>query len=263
MFEIKDLHVSVDGKEIIKGISLDIAPGEIHVMMGPNGAGKSSLAQALMGHPSYVVRGSVRLANEELIGKGPDERSSKGLFLAFQNPEEIEGVKVSNLMRKALAAKEGAIRDMDSMVKAHEELIKNAESMGMDKSFVSRELNVGFSGGEKKRLELLQMLVLKPRVVILDEVDSGLDVDGIRLVAEAIKRIDDKKRCFLVITHYPRVLRYIKPDFVHVLVDGKVVASGKEKLAHEIEENGYSAYLKDAKSSEKAGKAGKGGSLRG
>jgi Fe-S cluster assembly ATP-binding protein len=245
MFEIKDLHVSVDGKEIIKGLNLKAAPGEIHAIMGPNGAGKSSLAQALMGHPSLIAKGSVRLGKEELLGRTADERARLGLFLAFQNPEEIEGVKVSNLMRKVLSAKEGGARDLDSMVKAHEALIKATQSMGMDKSFVSRELNVGFSGGEKKRLELLQMLLLRPKVIVLDEVDSGLDSDGIKLVAKAIKKLQDDKRIFIIITHYPRVLKFIKPDFVHVLMHGGIVASGKERFAHDIEEHGYSAYLKD------------------
>jgi Fe-S cluster assembly ATP-binding protein len=256
MFEIKNLHVSVDGKEIIKGLSLRAAPGEIHAIMGPNGAGKSSLAQALMGHPSFKVKGSIRLGEEELNGMSADKRAKKGLFLAFQNPEEIEGVKVSNFIRRVLAARGGSAKDLDSMVRAHEELVKTTEAMGMDKSFVSRELNVGFSGGEKKRLELLQMLVLKPKVVVLDEVDSGLDVDGIRLVAQAIKKLDDGKRCFLIITHYPRVLKYVKPDFVHILVHGKLVESGGARLAHEVEEHGYSGYLKEVKA-ETAAKSAK------
>lgn len=247
MFEIKDLHVSVDGKEIIKGLSLKAAPGEIHAIMGPNGAGKSSLAQALMGHPSLKVEGSVRIGQQEITGLSADARAKLGMFLAFQNPEEIEGVKVSNFVRKVMTAKQGAARDLETLVKAHEDLVAAVESLGMDRSFVSRELNVGFSGGEKKRLELLQMLVLKPKVVVLDEVDSGLDADGIRLVAKAIKKIDDGKRCFILITHYPRLLKYVKPDFVHILVQGKIVASGKERLAHEIEESGYSKYIKEAK----------------
>jgi len=245
MLDIKDLHVSVDGKEIIKGISLSVKAGQIHVIMGPNGAGKSSLAEALMGHPSLKVSGSVKLGSKELIGLPPDERARKGLFLAFQNPEEVEGVKVSNLIRKVIVAQGGAANDLDAMVRTHEQLIKTAKSMGMDASFVSRELNVGFSGGEKKRLELLQMLMLKPRAIVLDEVDSGLDVDGIKLVAEAVKRLDDGSRCFLLITHYPRVLKYLRPDAVHILVDGRIVASGTGKLAHEIEKKGYASYTKD------------------
>ena len=248
MFEINDLHVSVEGKEIIKGLTLSIKPGEIHAVMGPNGAGKSSLAEALMGHPSLKVEGSVRIGSDELIGTTPDVRAKKGLFLAFQSPEEVEGVKVSNFIRKAIAAKEGGTeQDLDKMVKAHEELVRISGKLGMDKSFIARELNVGFSGGEKKRLEILQMMALKPKVVILDEVDSGLDVDGIKLISEAISELNDGKRGFLIITHYPRILKYIKPDFVHVLAHGKIILSGGEKLAHDIEEHGYSSYLKGKK----------------
>lgn len=244
MFEIKDLKVSIADKEIIRGLSLELKPGEIHAVMGPNGAGKSSLAEALMGHPSFRVEGSIKLDGQELAGSPPDERARKGLFLAFQSPEEVEGVKVSNFMRKAIAAKEGTGQDLDALVKAHEELLAISERLGMDKSFVGRELNVGFSGGEKKRLEVLQMLALKPKVVVLDEVDSGLDVDGIRLISKAISELNDGTRSFLIITHYPRILKYVKPGFVHILAHGKIVLSGGEKLAHDIEEHGYSAYLK-------------------
>ncbi len=245
MFDIKDLKVSIGEKEIIKGLSLSIKAGEIHAVMGPNGAGKSSLAEALMGHPSYKVEGSVSIDGSELVGVPADERARKGLFLAFQSPEEVEGVKVSAFMRKAMAASEGGgAQDLEKMVAAHEELVRISERLGMDKSFISRELNVGFSGGEKKRLEILQMMALKPKVVILDEVDSGLDVDGIKLISGAIREMADGKRSFLIITHYPRILKYIKPDFVHLLAHGKILLSGSEKLAHDIEEHGYSAYLK-------------------
>ncbi|MDD5172257.1 MAG: Fe-S cluster assembly ATPase SufC [Candidatus ainarchaeum sp.] len=242
MFDIKDLRVSVGDKEIIKGITLSLKAGEIHVLMGPNGAGKTSFAQAIMGSPGMKTSGSVKLDGKELLKRPTDERARLGLFLSFQNPEEIEGVKVSNFIRKAVAARGGKSQDLDTMVKAHENLVNSAAKLGMDKSFVSRELNVGFSGGEKKRLEILQMMALKPKVVILDEPDSGLDVDGIKLIASAIKDLSGKDRCFLMITHYPRILRYIKPDFVHVLADGKIVKSGDVKLAHEIEEKGYSSY---------------------
>ncbi|MEW6035809.1 MAG: Fe-S cluster assembly ATPase SufC [Candidatus Micrarchaeota archaeon] len=245
MFEIKDLTVSVEGKEIIRGITLSMKKGEIHAIMGPNGAGKSSLAEALMGHPSLKVGGSIKVDGRELAGTTPDIRAKSGLFLAFQNPEEVEGVKVSNFVRKALSAREGGEGDLEKMVKMHHELQKSSEKLGMDKSFIARELNVGFSGGEKKRLEILQMLALKPKVAVLDEVDSGLDVDGIRLIAKAISELNDGKRCFLIITHYPRILKYIKPDYVHILAHGKLVLSGGEKLAHDIEEHGYSSYLKD------------------
>ncbi|MGV8085706.1 MAG: Fe-S cluster assembly ATPase SufC [Candidatus Bilamarchaeum sp.] len=244
MFVIKNLNVSIEEKEIIKGLNLELKAGEIHAVMGPNGAGKSSLSEALMGHPSFKVEGSIKLNNEELIDLPVDERAKKGVFLAFQSPEEVEGVKVSNFIRKALSSKEDSKeKDLDSMVKAHEELVENAKKLGMDKTFVSREMNVGFSGGEKKRMEMLQMLALKPNVVILDEVDSGLDVDGIKMVAEAISQLNDGTRCFLIITHYPRILKHIKPNFVHILAHGKIVLSGNEKLAHDIEEHGYSKYL--------------------
>lgn len=242
MFEMKDLRVSTGDREVIKGITLTVRAGEIHVLMGPNGAGKTSLAQALMGHPAAKVSGSVKLEGRELLKLAPDERARLGLFLGFQNPEEIEGVKVSNLVRKAVAARGGDSKDLDAMVKAHAGLVASAEKLGMDKSFISRELNVGFSGGEKKRTEILQMVALKPKLAILDEPDSGLDVDGIRLIASAIKGMADGKRSFLIITHYPRILKYVEPDFVHVLADGRIVKSGDARLAHEIEEKGYSAY---------------------
>ncbi|MBI5223013.1 Fe-S cluster assembly ATPase SufC [Candidatus Micrarchaeota archaeon] len=248
MFTIKNLNVSIEDKEIIKGLDLEIKPGEIHAIMGPNGAGKSSLSEALMGHPSLKVHGSIKLDGEELAELPVDQRAKKGIFLAFQNPEEVEGVKVSNLIRKALSAKEGVKeKDLETMVKAHEELVENAKKLGMDKTFVSREVNVGFSGGEKKRMEMLQMLALKPKVIILDEVDSGLDVDGIKMVSDAIATLNDGTRCFLIITHYPRILKHVKPDFVHILAHGKIILSGDEKLAHDIEEHGYAKYLKGNK----------------
>ncbi len=245
MFTIKNLHISIEEKEIIKGLDLTIKPGEIHAVMGPNGAGKSSLAEALMGHPSFKVSGSVKLDGEELLEMPVDQRAKKGVFLAFQSPEEVEGVKVSNFVRKAVnSIREKETNDLDEMVKIHEELIDNSKELGMDKSFVSRELNVGFSGGEKKRAEMLQMLSLKPKVIILDEIDSGLDVDGIKMVANAISKLNDGKRGFLIITHYPRILKHIKPNFVHILANGKIIHSGDEKLAHEIEEHGYAKYVK-------------------
>ncbi|MEW6722754.1 MAG: Fe-S cluster assembly ATPase SufC [Candidatus Micrarchaeota archaeon] len=244
MFGIKGLKVSIEGRTIIDGLDLSMKKGEIHAIMGPNGAGKSSLAEALMGHPSFKVEGSITLGGEELSGLPADERARKGLFLAFQSPEEVEGVKVSNFIRKVMASREGGEQDLDRMVKMHEELISIAGRLGMDKAFISRELNVGFSGGEKKRLEVLQMLALKPKVVVLDEVDSGLDVDGIKLISKAISELNDGERCFLMITHYPRILKYVKPDFVHILAHGRIALSGGEKLAHDIEEHGYSSYLK-------------------
>ncbi|MBN1170294.1 Fe-S cluster assembly ATPase SufC [Candidatus Micrarchaeota archaeon] len=240
MFEISHLKVFADDREILKGIDLRIMPGEIHALMGPNGAGKSSFAEALMGHPKLKVSGSIKLDSKELVNLAADERAKAGLFLAFQFPEEIEGVKVSNVIRKALA-NDG---DLDEMIKIQDELVANAEKLGMDKSFVTRELNVGFSGGEKKRSEILQMLSLKPKMIILDEVDSGLDVDGIKLIANAISGLNDGSRAFIIITHYPRILKYIKPDRVHILANGRIVQSGDALLANKIEEAGYSSILK-------------------
>lgn len=246
MFEIKGLNVAIGGRRIIEGLALSMRKGQVHVIMGPNGAGKTSLAAALMGRPGVEASGSVTLDGKEMLGLPPDERARSGMFLAFQNPEEIEGVKASNLVRKAVAAREGR-QDVEGMMRIQEGLVASAESLGMDKAFVSRELNVGFSGGEKKRMEMLQMLALRPKVAILDEVDSGLDVDGVRLVAKAIAGLNDGKRCFLIITHYPRILKHLKADAVHILADGKLVLSGGEELAHEIEEKGYSSYLKGGK----------------
>jgi Fe-S cluster assembly ATP-binding protein len=243
MFEIKDLHVSASGRQIIKGLSLSMKAGEIHAIMGPNGAGKSTLAGALMGQPGLDVKGSVKLDGSELLGLPPDQRAKKGLFLAFQAPEEIEGVKVGNLIRKASVAKEGGEADLERFVKMHEALAKQSGKLGLDKSFLARDMNVGFSGGEKKRLEILQMVSLKPKVAVLDEADSGLDVDGIRLVASSIKAMCDGKRSFLMITHYPRILKYLEPDHVHVLAGGRIVKSGDKRLAFSIEKSGYSAYV--------------------
>ncbi len=243
MFAIRDLRVTVGAKAIIDGLSLSLPPGQVHAIMGPNGAGKSTLAEALAGHPALKVTGSITLDGEELLSKPPDERARKGLFLAFQNPEEVEGVKVNNLIRKAIAAREGRAQDLERMVQIYESLVADAKKLGMDESFVARQLNVGFSGGEKKRLEILQMMALKPKVVVLDEVDSGLDVDGIRLISKEISAMNDGKRCFLLITHYPRILKYVKPDAVHILSGGRIVRSGDASLAHEIEEKGYSPFI--------------------
>jgi len=242
VFEIKDLSVSVGSKKIIKSIKLKIADGETHVIMGPNGAGKSTLAEALLGHPSLSVKGKLLLDGQDISKLATDERARKGLFLAFQHPEEIEGVTISSLMRKARSAEVG--QDLDLMLKEHETLEKNSEKLGLGKDFVKRELNVGFSGGEKKRMEILQAITLKPKAIVLDEVDSGLDVDGLRLISEAIKKMKDGKRCFLIITHYPRILKHLKADYVHVMVDGAIVRTGGESLAHEIEKNGYSQFTK-------------------
>ncbi len=242
MLEIKKLKVIAEGKDVVKEVSLTVRPGEIHAIMGPNGAGKSSFAEALMGHPALKTKGSIMLDKKELIRMPPDERAKLGLFLAFQHPEEIEGVRVSSFIRKVRSESE---KDLDSMMEAHQELVRTAKALGLDESFVSRDINMGFSGGEKKRLEVLQLLALKPKMIILDEVDSGLDVDGIKLISKAISKLNDGTRGFLIITHYPRILKYIKPDAVHVMVKGMIVKSGDERLAQEIEEKGYSSYAND------------------
>jgi Fe-S cluster assembly ATP-binding protein len=241
MFEIKGFSVSVGDKEIIKRLSISIKNGETHVIMGPNGAGKSTLARALLGHPDLTADGKLILDGEDISRFRTDERARKGLFLAFQHPEEIEGVTISNFVRKASSHEKP---DMEAMLKQHKELEANASKLGMGKDFVKRDLNVGFSGGEKKRMEVLQALSLKPKVMILDEVDSGLDVDGLRLISKALDEMKDGKRCFLIITHYPRILRYLKADFVHIMVNGEIVETDGEKLAHDIEEKGYAPYMK-------------------
>jgi Fe-S cluster assembly ATP-binding protein len=243
VLEVKGLCVSSKDKEIIKDLDLTLRDGGISVIMGPNGSGKSSICNALLGNPAFKVKGSIKLDGSELIGVDSDVRAREGLFLSFQEPEEIEGVKISNLIRKALSVGQEGGQDMDTMLRVHEEVEKTAEDLRLDKSMISRELNVGFSGGEKKRMELLQMIMLKPKVIIFDEIDSGLDVDGIRLIAKAMKKLDDGKRSFLIITHYPRILRYVKADHVHVLVGGRIVKSGGAKLAHDIEEHGYASYI--------------------
>ncbi len=238
MLQISELKASIEDKTILAGVDLEIKPGEVHAVMGPNGAGKSTLAEALMGHPNLRCSGSVKLDGKELLGMPADGRAKAGLFLAFQTPEEIEGVKVSHFIRKAISSRSGEM-DLDRMMEVQEGIEKNAHELGMDRKFVSRELNIGFSGGEKKRLEVLQMLSLKPRMIILDEIDSGLDIDGIKVISSKINELNDGTRGFLIITHYPRILDYIKPDKVHILSRGRIVKSGDSGLARKIDESGY------------------------
>ena len=215
--------------------------GEFHAVMGPNGAGKSTLASALLGHPSMQVTGNILLDGEDVTNLKTDERARKGIFLAFQNPQEIEGVNISNLLRKAkLGEEKDKKKILDQMMQIQKEIEKATYEVGMQKEFVKRDLNVGFSGGEKKRNEILQMTVLKPRVIVLDEIDSGLDIDALKHVSKAINDMRSKDRCFLLITHYQRILDYIKPDFVHIMMNGSIVKSGDYKLAKELEEKGYS-----------------------
>src|SRR5512140_3151020 len=240
---VKNLHVSIEGKEILKGVDLTIKQGEIHAIMGPNGTGKSTLAYTLMGHPSYTVTdGEIIFKGKNIIEDAPDERSRAGIFLAFQYPVSISGVTVANFLRTAINARRRAANPEDKgipipefrkMLKAKMELLK------MDPAFAGRYLNEGFSGGEKKRAEILQMATLKPEIAVLDETDSGLDIDALRIVAEGVNALSGPELGVLVITHYQRLLNYIKPNFVHIMLDGKIVESGGADLALHLEEQGY------------------------
>jgi Fe-S cluster assembly ATP-binding protein len=241
--EIKNLHVSIEGKEILKGVDLTIEQGKVHAIMGPNGTGKSTLAYTLMGHPSYTVtQGEVLFKGQNILELEPDERSRLGIFLAFQYPVAIPGVTVANFLRTALNARRRARNPEDKGIPVPEfrKLLK--EKMGllkMDQNFAGRYLNEGFSGGEKKRAEILQMATLTPEIAILDETDSGLDIDALRIVADGVNALMNKDMGVLVITHYQRLLNYIKPDYVHVMLDGRIVESGGPDLALHLEEKGY------------------------
>jgi len=241
--DIRDLHVSIEGKEILKGLNLTIRKGEVHAIMGPNGTGKSTLAYALMGHPSYeVTGGEVWFKGENLLDLEPDERSRKGIFLAFQYPVSIPGVTVANFLRTAINARRRAANPADKGIAIPEfrKFVKEQmDRLKMDSSFAGRYLNEGFSGGEKKRAEVLQMAMLKPEIAILDETDSGLDIDALRIVSEGVNALRGPDLGVLVITHYQRILNYIKPDFVHVMLGGRVVESGGADLALHLEEHGY------------------------
>lgn len=236
---IEDLHVSVEGNEIIKGLSLEVKAGEVHAIMGPNGSGKSTLAYTLMGHPRYdVTEGSVTLDGEDLLDMEPDERARAGLFLAFQYPTEIEGVTVANFLRTAINARRGPGNEI-SVSEFAKKLREKMELLDMDPSFAQRYLNDGFSGGEKKRNEILQMAMLEPTFAIMDETDSGLDIDALQIVSNGVNQLKGPHMGVIVITHYQRILRYLEPDFVHVLIDGRIVRSGGKELAEELEEKGY------------------------
>jgi len=238
---IVDLHCSVAGKEILKGIDLTVEPGKVHALMGPNGSGKSTLAFSLTGHPQYTITsGSVRLDGEDLLALAPDKRARAGLFLSFQYPAAIPGIKVANFLHAARQA----VRPGDlAPAKFRALLMEKMDVVGMDPSFMGRYLNDGFSGGEKKRLEMLQLAVLAPKYAILDETDSGLDVDALKDVCDSLQalRASDEGRAagFLIITHYPRILQYVTPDVVHVMIDGRIVKTGGPDLANRIENEGY------------------------
>ena len=241
MLEIKNLHATVGGKEILKGIDLVVRDGEIHALMGLNGAGKSTLSNVLVGHPAYTVtEGSVIFNGKDLLAMSPDERSHEGLFLSFQQPVEIPGVSMVNFMRAALNAKRKyqGLEPLDagSFLKLMREKRKIVE---LDNKLMSRSVNEGFSGGERKRNEIFQMAMLEPTMCILDETDSGLDVDALRIVAEGFNKLRTPQTSAIVITHYQRLLDYLKPDIVHVLIDGRIVKTGGPELAAEIEERGF------------------------
>lgn len=241
--EIKDLHVSIDGKEILKGVDLVTKQGEVHAIMGPNGTGKSTLAYTLLGHPNYkVTQGEVNFKGQNVLDLAPDERSRLGLFLAFQYPVSVSGVTVANFLRTAINARRRAINKEDKGMPIPEfrkMLKEKMEVLKMDQAFAGRYLNEGFSGGEKKRAEILQMAALKPEIAILDETDSGLDIDALRIVSEGVNALTGPDLGVIVITHYQRLLNYIKPHFVHVMMGGRIVESGGPDLALSLEEHGY------------------------
>lgn len=238
--EIRDLHVSVEETPILKGVNLTVSSGETHAIMGPNGSGKSTLAYSVAGHPKYTVTsGQVLLDGENVLDMAVDERARAGLFLAMQYPVEVPGVSVSNFLRTAATAVRGEAPKLRTWVKEVQGAMTDLE---MDKAFAERNVNEGFSGGEKKRHEILQMALLKPKIAILDETDSGLDVDALRVVSEGVNRVRETGIGTLLITHYTRILRYIKPDFVHVFFDGRIVESGGAELAEKLEANGYAGY---------------------
>jgi len=234
---VEDLKTTIDEKLIIDGLNLTVNKGEVHVIMGPNGAGKSTLANTLMGHPSYTnVGGTVSFLGEDLEDMKVDERARKGLFLSFQYPEVIPGITVENFLRTAKASVSGEKQGVISFSKS---LMTKMDQLGMDRAYAKRYLNQGFSGGEKKKNEILQMLVLEPKLVILDETDSGLDVDAIKVVADGVNSYASEENSMIIITHYNKLLSYIEPDFVHILMDGKIIKTGGKELANQIDEEGF------------------------
>jgi Fe-S cluster assembly ATP-binding protein len=253
--EIKDLHVSIEGKEILKGVNLKVVQGEIHAIMGPNGSGKSTLANTLMGHPKYKVdSGDILVNGESIVGMSPDQRAKRGLFLAFQYPLEISGVPLAQFLRSAYRSVRGEPKgeakgvggEMISALAFKKKLEEKLKEVDMDPAFSKRYLNEGFSGGEKKRAEVLQMAILQPAIAIMDETDSGLDIDAVRKVAEVVARMAGPEMGVLLITHYQRILEYIKPQFVHIMANGRIFRSGGPDLAKLLEEKGYSWIEQEA-----------------
>ncbi len=244
LLAVDNLHVTVEGKEILKGLTLEVTAGQVHALMGPNGSGKSTLSFCLLGHPKYTItEGRILFKGHDVNTLSPEERAKRGMFLAFQYPTAIPGVTIANFLRTALKAVRGGevpVREFRQLVKAQ------MKTLGIADAFMNRYVNDGFSGGEKKRLEILQMAVLQPQLAVLDETDSGLDIDALQIVAAGINSLRAPTRGLLLITHYQRILNYIKPDRVHVLVDGKVVQSGGPELAQELERQGYKTFTMPA-----------------
>jgi Fe-S cluster assembly ATP-binding protein len=251
LLEIKNLHVALDdGTEIVKGVDLAIDQGEVHAVMGPNGSGKSTLAYALMGHPAYeITDGEIVFDGENLVEMGADERAQRGLFLAFQYPHAVPGVTVTNFLRSAINSIRKAKAGQDDPIPIKEfraELLARMEDLKVSRELASRYINDGFSGGERKKMEMLQLAMLKPRMAVLDETDTGLDIDALKVVGEGVENLIGPEMGALVITHYPRILGFVKPDFVHVFSDGRIVNEGGPELAEELEREGYDKYVPQA-----------------
>ena len=252
LLEIKNLHVTIEGGvEIVKGVDLTVNPNEVHAVMGPNGSGKSTLAYALMGHPAYeITEGEILLDGQNVVELGADERAQRGLFLAFQYPHAVPGVTVANFLRTAVnairKAHNGGVDDPVPVPEFRKTLAEAMEKLKVPREMTSRYLNDGFSGGEKKRVEILQMALLRPRIAVLDETDSGLDIDALKIVANGVQELVGPEMGALVITHYQRILNYIDPDFVHVFVDGRIVEEGGPELAHRLEAEGYEAFIPES-----------------
>jgi Fe-S cluster assembly ATP-binding protein len=243
--EIKDLHISIGDKPIVKGLTLTIKQGEVHAVMGPNGTGKSTLAKAIAGHPDYTITGGdVLLGGQSVLAMQPDERARSGLFLAFQYPSEIPGVSIANFLRAAVQARMAEGEELDASG-YYKKLYSKMDLLKIDRKFTARSVNEGFSGGEKKRCEILQMAMLEPKVALMDETDSGLDIDALRIVADGVNTMRGPNLGVLLITHYQRLLDYIVPDFVHVMYDGRLVKSGDKSLALELEAKGYDWVKKE------------------
>jgi Fe-S cluster assembly ATP-binding protein len=249
LLELRDLHVALeDGTEIVKGVDLAVSPNEVHAVMGPNGSGKSTLAYALMGHPAYeITDGKILFDGDDITELGADERAQRGLFLAFQYPHAIPGVTVTSFLRSAInatrKARAGGEDDPVPIPEFRKNMLAAMDTLKVPRELASRYLNDGFSGGEKKRVEILQMALLQPRIAVLDETDSGLDIDALKIVASGVKGLVSPQMGALVITHYQRILNYITPDYVHVFVDGRIVEEGGPELAHKLEAEGYEAFM--------------------